>query len=430
MERYAAYKDSGIDWIGEIPEHWTKRRISSLFDVRNEKVSARDFAPLSVTMNGIVPQLETAAKTDDVDNRKLVRRNDFVINSRSDRRGACGFAPMDGSVSLISTILVSRHPGNESHRFLGYLLSSSRFSDEFYRMGTGIVADLWSTGWSRMKNIILPRPPHDEQRAIADFLDEATGRIDALTERTERSIELLSEYRKSAISEAVTKGLDPSVPMKSTDLESVGHIPNRWRIVKLGLVSSSILGRMLDEEKQDRTNPRKYLANRNVQWFRLELENLSEMDFPPESMDRYEIHEGDILVCEGGEIGRCCVWHGPTPDFYFQKAIHRLRVDRAVLDPDFVAYWFFSRSVTTQFVELRKGESTIAHLTGEQLERLPIPVPPLEEQRAIADHLDALTARIDAQLKSRRALVERLREYRRALISECVTGAIKVPGVK
>lgn len=159
MQQYDAYRDSGVEWLGKIPEGWDLRRISSLYDVRNEKVSDQDYPALSVTMQGVVPQLETAAKTQDGDNRKLVKAGDFVINSRSDRRGACGISELDGSVTLISNVLSPRENLDMVPRYFSYLFRSEGFADEYYRQGTGIVDDLWSTNWTRMKNILVACPP-------------------------------------------------------------------------------------------------------------------------------------------------------------------------------------------------------------------------------------------------------------------------------
>ena len=159
--RYDKYKDSGIEWIGEIPESWNINKIGQIYQERNEKVSDKEFKPLSVTKNGIVPQLENAAKTDNGDNRKLVRQNDFVINSRSDRRGSCGISDYTGSVSLINTVLTPRK--NMVNQYYNFTFKSECFADEFYRWGTGIVDDLWSTKWSSMKNIYIPYPNVKEQ---------------------------------------------------------------------------------------------------------------------------------------------------------------------------------------------------------------------------------------------------------------------------
>ena len=133
-------KDSGIEWIGEVPEGWNLSKISNLYNQRIEKVSDKDFQPLSVTMKGIVPQLDTAAKTNDGDNRKLVLNGDFAINSRSDRRGSCGISYLDGSVSLINIVLSPRNKMNS--KYYNWLFHTSVFADEFYGWGHGIVVDL------------------------------------------------------------------------------------------------------------------------------------------------------------------------------------------------------------------------------------------------------------------------------------------------
>lgn len=138
-------KESGTEWLSDIPHDWLLSNIGSLYTMRNVKVSDKDYQPLSVTMKGVVPQLETAAKTDAHDDRKLVKKGDFAINSRSDRRGSCGIADRDGSVSLINTILAPRTEMNPD--YYNWLFHSTSFADEFYRWGHGIVDDLWTTRW-------------------------------------------------------------------------------------------------------------------------------------------------------------------------------------------------------------------------------------------------------------------------------------------
>ena len=198
----APMRDSGIEWIGEIPEAWALLRISALYDIRSQKVNDTDYQPLSVTMNGVVAQLEHVAKTNDGDNRKLVRAGDFVINSRSDRRGACGIAPQDGSCSLINIVL---SPQQSIHNpYFSYLFRSSLFSDEFYRWGHGIHDDLWTTNWADMKSIQVPVPPLNHQVLIADYLDKKMSEINSTITGINNQIELLGKYRKQVINDAVT----------------------------------------------------------------------------------------------------------------------------------------------------------------------------------------------------------------------------------
>lgn len=217
---YPAYKETGIGWIPVIPEGWEMKKINDLFIERREKVSDREFAPLSVTKFGVLPQLDTAVKTKDGDNRKLVRAGDFVINSRSDRRGSSGISPMDGSVSLINIIL---QPREGTSYYYHYLLRSHTFIEEFYRNGRGIVADLWTTRYSEMKNIWVPCPPEKEQLAIVHFLDWkrsvfnsiipekaiTKGNIIASSKSLlSREMTLIDEYRTSLFSDVVTGAID------------------------------------------------------------------------------------------------------------------------------------------------------------------------------------------------------------------------------
>ena len=202
LDKSAPMKDSGIAWIGAIPNHWNVGRIGGLYELRNQKVSDKDFMPLSVTMKGILPQLETAAKTNDGDNRKLVRKGDFAINSRSDRRGSCGISDYDGSVSLINTILKPRNKMNA--RYYNWLFHTPLFADEFYKWGHGIVDDLWTTNWSEMKRISIPLPPLSEQEAIAEYLDQKCAEIDRTIADKKAQIETLEAYKKSVIYEYVT----------------------------------------------------------------------------------------------------------------------------------------------------------------------------------------------------------------------------------
>ena len=172
----AMMKSSNTEWLGDIPAEWDVAQIGNYYELRNEKVSDYDFEPLSVTMKGIVPQLATAAKSDDHSNRKLVKKGDFVINSRSDRRGSCGISPLDGSVSLINTVMEPR--GEMNPQYYNWLFHTEQFADEFYKWGHGIVDDLWTTRWQEMKKILIVAPSPDEQQAIADYLDETCSKID------------------------------------------------------------------------------------------------------------------------------------------------------------------------------------------------------------------------------------------------------------
>ena len=193
-----------MPWYRELPEHWETHKISELFMERRDKVSDVDFAPLSVSKSGVVPQIATVAKSNAGDNRKLVRKSDFAINSRSDRRGSSGVSEYDGSVSLINIVLTPRVKTNP--RYWHYLLKSHNFIEEYYRNGRGIVADLWTTRYTEMKNIYLPVPPFDEQDQIVRYLDWKVSQINRLINAKQRQISLLQEKKQAFVNKAVTRG--------------------------------------------------------------------------------------------------------------------------------------------------------------------------------------------------------------------------------
>ena len=222
-------KDSCVEWIGNIPADWNIVRIGTQYTERKTKVSDRDYPPLSVTMKGIVPQLATAAKTDAHDDRKLVCKGDFAINSRSDRRGSCGISAYEGSVSLINTILCPRDEMNPE--YYDWLFHSSMFSDEFYKWGHGIVDDLWTTNWQDMKKITIPEPTIDEQIKIADYLAKVCAEIDTVITKTKETIDEYRRYRQSIIANAVTKGIRSNRVMKDSGIKWVKTIPDDWESI-------------------------------------------------------------------------------------------------------------------------------------------------------------------------------------------------------
>ena len=192
MQEYADYTSVPTAWLTELPSHWDCKKIGSLFSERKTKVSDKEFQPLSVAKIGVVPQLETAVKTDAGDNRKLVRAGDFVINSRSDRKGSCGVSELDGSVSLINIVLTPRSQWNA--KYVHYLMRSQPFSEEYYRYGRGIVSDLWTTRFSEMKNILLPIPSRSEQDQIVRFLDWKVSMINRLINTKRKEIKRHCHY--------------------------------------------------------------------------------------------------------------------------------------------------------------------------------------------------------------------------------------------
>ena len=424
-QKYAEYKDSGVEWLGEIPSHWHVKRLGSFFEERREKVSDVDYPALSVTKNGIVPQLENAAKTDAGDNRKLVQVNDFVINSRSDRKGSSGISPYTGSVSLISIVM---EPKRIYPAYAHHLLRSYPFQEEFYRYGKGIVADLWSTNSSEMKNILLPDLSVEEQTQIANFLDNETAKIDSLIEKQQKLIELLKEKRQAVISHAVTKGLNPDVPIKDSGVEWLGQVPEHWTVCRLkhiGYIQSGIAkGKDLTDKK---TISVPMLRVANVQDGYLNLNDVHHIDIEPEQLERYLLKDGDVLMNEGGDndkLGRGAVWHGEVPNCIHQNHVFAIRTIK--IEPEWLDMLTRASYAKFHFFRQSKQSTNLASISATNIKETPILVPPKHERDQIKEYLDIQFEKF-TQLENRcYEQVELLKERRTALISSAVTGKIDV----
>jgi len=428
LRHYSTYRDTPeVGGIAQLPAHWEVQRIGYYFAERREKVSDRDFRPLSVTKDGIVPQLETAAKTDAGDNRKRVRPGDFVINSRSDRRGSAGISELDGSVSLISTVLRPRV--GLSARFVHHLLRSPWFQEEFYRNGKGIVADLWTTNYSEMRDILIPMPPHDEQAAIAAFLDDHIAATDRLVSEQRRLIDLLAEKRQAVISHAVTKGLNPDAPMKPSGVEWLGDVPAHWRVTKVKYVATVQNGSTPSRERFD------YWVGGTTPWLNSGLVNSDPVGPAEQFVTAAALAECHLPVIQPPAVLIAITGQGKTrgtaSTLLFEAAISQhvaaLKPARAME----VAY--LKRVFEMAYPYLRRDSdaagSTKGAITCEDLGNFAVPCPPLEEQNSIATAVNGAVEQLNTLGVECERAVDLLRERRTALISAAVTGQIDVRGL-
>lgn len=424
---YDDYADTGLAWLGYVPAHWKLRPLGSCFDERRETVSDKQFPPLSVTMNGIVPQLETAAKTDNGDNRKRVVSGDFVINSRSDRKGSSGLSPLEGSVSLISTVLT---PRNSLHpQFVHYVLRSRPFQEEYYRFGTGIVADLWSTRYSSMKRISLAIPPLQEQQWIASFLDAETSRLDELISKQERLIELLTEKRQAVITEAVTKGLDPSASTKPSGTPWQGPVPENWSVQPLKNLVRIQTGVTLGKDYSNaKTESFAYLRVANVQVGRVDLTDVKRINLPADQAVASLLQKGDVLMTEGGDrdkLARGCIWDAPIAPCVHQNHIFAART-KSTLFNEFLVLVLDAAPARTYFFQTGKQSTNLASTNSTTVKNFRFGLPPLDEQHLIVQEVKSKTEKIDTLTAKARAVISVLKERRSALISAAVTGKIDV----
>jgi type I restriction enzyme S subunit len=278
-------------------------------------------------------------------------------------------------------------------------------------------------------NFKLAVPPVEEQSYIATFLDHETAKIDALIAEQQRLIELLQEKRQAVISHAVTKGLNPDAPMKDSGVEWLGEVPEHWAVCSVGHRYEVRLGKMLDEKRVTGKHLGRYLRNTDVQWETINTEELPEMDFEPSEHERYSLREGDLLVCEGGEVGRSAIWQSQLPVCFYQKALHRLRPLDPSRDNPGYQLCIMRMACAKGVFEASSGKATINHLPGEAFKRYRFAYPPSHEQDAINEHLSRACRDICELQKQARSLVTKLQERRSALISAAVTGQIDVRGL-
>ena len=413
-------KDSGIEWIGDIPKNWNMSKIGSLYTQRNEKVSDKEYQPLSVTMQGVLPQLASAAKTDDGDNRKLVRVGDFAINSRSDRRGSCGISPLDGSVSLINIILTPRttmHPG-----YYDWLFHTALFADELYKWGHGIVADLWTTRWQEMKSICVPVPEYAEQKHISEFLDSECAEIDAVLKKTRVSIDEYKKLKQSVITQAVTKGIRGDRPMKDSGSIWFGNIPVDWDMKKI---------KYLFTIKKDIAGQEGYTVLSITQKGIMPKDLSKNEGQLAENYSHYQlVNPGDYamnhmdLLTGGVDISK---YTGVTSPDYRVFTLDDLESNNRSFYLYLMQMCYFNRI----FYGLGQGVSGMGRwrLQTDKFLNFSIVVPSKDEQQEIADYLDAKCAEIDNLISKKEQYITEIENYKKSLIYEYVTGKKECPAI-
>lgn len=401
--KYETYKDSGEQWLGQVPESWPLVRLGSLFQERRTKVSDKDFEPLSVTRLGILPRLDSAAKTNDGDNRKLVKSGDFVINSRSDRKGSSGVSPLDGSVSLINIVL---KPIGIRHDFCHHLLKSYAFVEEYYRVGRGIVADLWTTRYDEMSIITMALPSQKEQLAIAAFLDEKCAKIDEAIRIKEEQIKLLHERRQILIQQAVTRGLNPDAPMKDSGIDWIGQIPAHWEVHRFKFLASITTG---DKNTEDRTDNGLYPFFVRSQT----VERINSYSFDGEAV---------LTAGDGAGVGR--VYHYINGKFDFHQRVYKFSNFKEVSGKYIFQYLRCNFANTAQ---LGTAKSTVDSLRLPLIQDFKVAYPKsIEEQLKIVNFIEASETKIETIMEIKTEQITALKEYKTTLINAAVTGKIRI----
>lgn len=424
MERYQEYKDSGEQWLGKIPSHWEMKRLGSYFNERKSKVSDKDYAPLSVTKNGILPQLENVAKSNDSDNRKQVCAGDFVINSRSDRKGSSGVSLLEGSVSLINIVLQPRK--SIYSPFCNYLLKSNAFIEEYYRNGRGIVADLWTTRYDEMKSIKLAMPSLSEQTAMVSYLDRITAQIDKAIAQQQRMIDLLNERKQIIIQHAVTKGLDTNAEMVDSGVEWIGEMPKGWKSTPLRFVFE-----MRNGYTPSKNDP-SFWNGGTIPWFRMEdirkrgrfLKEATQYVTTKAVNGKGTFSAGSYImaICTAsiGEHAMLIADSLANQQFANFKICKSLS---SLYSPMFLYYYFF---VIGDFCRHNENSTCFQYVDMDALKNFPILQPSMKIQNEIVSFLDKNLERLEVTLKQTEKRISLLRERKQIIINEVVTGKVKV----
>lgn len=444
---YAAYRPTGLGWLGDIPTHWRTKplRFACRLNPTKGEVSHLpgdtevSFVPMEAIREFGGMDLSQIKPIEDVLQGYTYFRDGDIVAAKitpcfENGKGSIAEGLTNG-LGFGTTELHTLRPGPEfDTRFLFYLTLSHAFRHQ----GAG---HMYGAGGQKrvpedfLRNFVAPLPPVPEQRAIAAWLDDRTRRIDDLVAAKQRLIGLLAEQRTTVINHAVTKGLDPAAPMKPSGIDWLGDVPGHWEVKRLKFIShlqtGLTLGKKHTDEEQGRLVLRPYLRVANVQDGWLDLDHITEVEVLPERIARYELRAGDVLMTEGGDfdkLGRGYVYEGQIDGCLHQNHIFAVRPDARRLDSRFLASMMSCLHGRNYFTKTSQQTTNLASTNATKLGDFPIPLPPMAEQTQIMARVAAMAAKLDALTAATETAIARLTEYRQALISAAVTGKINVCG--
>jgi len=439
LRHYPAYKDSGVKWLGQVPEHWNVVAIKRLCE------TITDGAHISPeTETGVFPFVSTKDVNDDtIDMENCLRTSESsyeymvkagcrpllgdVLFSKDGTIGRTVVVKEDRDFVVASSLIIIRP--NKSHidpHFLNRLCQSSLVSSQVDSLVKG--AGLPRLSIHNLLKVIGCFPPLAEQTQIAAFLDRETAKIDALVAEQRRLVELLNEKRQAVISHAVTRGLNPQASMKSSGVEWLGEVPEHWKVIALKRIADVRTGVAKGKDNSSRaTIMVPYLRVANVQDGYLDLDNVATIEIPAGDLERYVLKPGDVLMNEGGDfdkLGRGHVWEGQIHPCITQNHVFAVRPRavsaawlNAITGSDYAKYYFMTRS---------KQSTNLASISSTNLMELPVVLPPVVEQDVVLSFVASHTSRFDILINESQRAIDLLQERRTALISAAVTGQIDV----
>ena len=437
FQRYESYKNLKAEWLNEIPSHWNTEPCRGVLLERNERNdSLKNENYLSLMANvGVIPYEEKGdvgnKKPEDLSKCKHVYQGDLVINSMNYGIGSYGLSKYRGVCSPVYIVLKPRLDKIEE-RYAFRILEIKKFQQYAQSFGNGILEHRASINWDILKTIELPVPPIEEQKNILKFLDDEISKIDRLVIEQELLIRLLKEKRQAIISHTITKGLDPTVKMKKSDVEWLGEIPHHWELKKLKFVAD-VIASNVDKKSYDGELPCLLCNYTDVYYNEKIVEGMEFMSATAtaEQVEKFSLRSDDVIITKDSEspndIG--IATYVPS-DLNGVVCGYHLSIVRAhKLSGMFIKRLFDSNYLKSKFAVLANGLTRYG-LGQHAINNIYLPVPPNDEQKLIVEFIDKTCFAIDELIKKSLSSINLLLERRSALIAEAVTGQIDVRNYK
>ncbi|WP_374254236.1 restriction endonuclease subunit S [Acinetobacter brisouii] len=437
-QKYAEYKDSGIDWMGDIPKEWMVSRLKYIFTIKKRIAGKLGLDVLSVTQRGIkIKDTESGDGQLSMDYSKyqLVYKGDFAMNHMDLLTGYVDISKYEGVTSPDYRVFTIEHQKEFYSRYYLYLLQMGYKQQLFFHLGQGSShLGRWRLPTEAFNEVIYPVPTFLEQNQIANFLDHETTKIDHLIEKQQQLIELLKEKRQAVISHAVTKGLDPNVPMKDSGVEWLGEVPEHWTKSKLVSVADGTKGcfvngpfgsDLLANELRDEGVPVVYIRDiKPTGYKRKSTVHVTEQK--ARQLEVCNVKVDDVIISKVGDPpGDACLYPKGEPDAIVTQDVIRIRVDRSRFNPKFIVYLLnsdFGRLVMDNI----SVEGTRKRVSLGDFKDTHFVFPSLEEQELIVENLNSACKSIDLIIAKAIHGIGLIQERRTALISAAVTGKIDV----
>ena len=437
--RYESYKESGVEWLGEVPEHWNVRKIRRLCEIKKRIVGELGYDVLSITQQGLkIKDIESndGQLSMDYSKYQLVEIGDFAMNHMDLLTGYVDLSSKVGVTSPDYRVFSITDNKVCYDRYILYVLQMGYKNRIFYAYGQGSSQlGRWRLPTEQFQDLTFPLPSFPEQHNIAAFLDRETAKVDALIAEQQRLIALLAEKRQATISHAVTKGLNPDAPMKDSGIEWLGAVPEHWRV---GAIKYFVLAK----NGSIKTGPfGSHLISTDMQSGTIKVYNqrsvidgdfdsgdsfISEEKFT--ELASFETFPGDLLITTRGTIGRAAILPENAERGILHPCLLRLQPDNSQIDTKFLRTLIQDSKLMKTQLNYLSNATTIEVIYSYTIASVIIPVPPCAEQDAIMEFLTAELAKFDILTNEAQRAITLLQERRTALISAAVTGKINVQG--